>query len=218
MGHNKGTKPPHPKNQELHSNSEVAREALKSLKTQTEALNNLCTYLLAVCALISLKDGLFSEFHPSFIYYYSEIIAATTFTFICILIRKQYIQRKIEIGIKQNIYSLFPNEDVSNSSSSKHYKSPILSIQGRYMHKKGKMKRLTDKRGLATLIEHYGIQVTLLTSFISITIAVSNYSTLKLASGITLIAAPSLYCIAVCTLITKSNRRLVNYMLRQSKG
>ena len=166
MGHNKGTKPPHPKNQELHSNSEVAREALKSLKTQTEALNNLCTYLLAVCALISLKDGLFSEFHPSFIYYYSEIIAATTFTFICILIRKQYIQRKIEIGIKQNIKSLFSNEDISNSSSSKHLKNEILSIQGKWMLNKKKIKQLANKRILEILIEHYGIQVTLLTSFI----------------------------------------------------
>lgn len=225
MGHNQGTTPPHPKNHEFHSNSEVAKEALKSLKTQTEALNNLCTYLLAICALISLKDGLFSEFHPSFTYYYSETIAATTLTFISILIRKQHIQRKIDIGIKQNIKSLFPNKDISNSPSSKSHKNPILSIQGKYMYKKGRIKPLTDKHGLttpikqlATLIEHYGTQATLLTSFISIMIAGSNYSTLKLASGIILIAVPLLYCIAVCTLITKSNRRLVNYILRQSKG
>ena len=93
------------------------------------------------------------------------------------------------------------------------------------MYKKGRIKPLTDKHGLTTpikqlttLIEHYGTQATLLTSFISIMIAGSNYSTLKLASGIILIAVPLHYCIAVCTLITKSNRRLVNYILIQSKG
>ena len=81
MGHNQGTTPPHPKNQESNSNSEIAKEALKSLKTQTEALKNLCTYLLTICALISLKDGLFSELPPSFIYYYSEYSSGYNFNF-----------------------------------------------------------------------------------------------------------------------------------------
>lgn len=217
MGHNHGTTAPHAKNQESHSNSKIAKEALKSLKTQTEALNKLCTHLLAICALISLKDGLFSELPSLFIYYYSEMIAAVTFTFMYILFRKQFIQRKIEIGIKQNMKSLFPNEDISNSPSSKHCKNKILGIQGKWMYKKGKIKQLVDKRELATLIEHHGIQVTLLISFISIIIGGSNDPALKHASGITLIAVPIVYCIAVCILITKSNRRLVNYMLGQSK-
>lgn len=217
MGHNHGTTAPHAKNQESHSNSKIAKEALKSLKTQTEALNNLCTYLLTICALISLKEGLFSEFSPAFIYRYSEIIAFITLAFICILIRKQYIQRKIEIGIKQNIKSLFSNEDISNSSSPKHLKNEILSIQGKWMLNKKKIKQLANKRILEILIEHYGIQVTLLTSFISIILAGSEYPTLKQASGIALIAVPTVYCVAVCILITKSNRRLVNYMLSQSK-
>lgn len=216
MGHNHGTTAPHAKNKESHSNSKIAKEALKSLKTQTEALNHLCTYLLVICALISLKDGLLSEFPSSFIYYYSQIIAAITFIFMCVLFWKQGTQQKIEIGIKQNMKSLFPNEDISNSPSSKHRENKILSIQGKWMYNKGKIKGLVDKRGLATHIEHYGIRVTLLTSFISITIA-ENHPTVKQAAGIILIAVPIVYCIAVCILITQSNRRLVNYMLGQSK-
>ena len=85
------------------------------------------------------------------------------------------------------------------------------------MLNKKKIKQLANKRILEILIEHYGIQVTLLTSFISIILAGSEYPTLKQASGIALIAVPTVYCVAVCILITKSNRRLVNYMLSQSK-
>ena len=217
MGHNQGTTPPHPKNQESNSNSEITKEALKSLKTQTEALKNLCTYLLTICALISLKDGLFSELPPSFIYYYSEIVAATTLTFICILIRKQHVQRKIEIGIKQNIKALFPNEDISNSPSSKRYEKTILSTQGKFMHRKGKIKTPADILRLVTLIENYGTQLTLLTSFVSI-ISGTNHPILKLTSGPILTILPIVYCYATCALITNSNSRLVNYILRRSKG
>lgn len=81
----------------------------------------------------------------------------------------------------------------------------------------GKNKTPADILRLVTLIENYGTQLTLLTSFMSI-ISGTNHPILKLTSGPILTILPIVYCYATCALITNSNRRLVNYILRRSKG
>ena len=188
MRQNQGTTPPHPTNQESHSNNEIAKETLKVINLQIEAINSLATYLLTICALTSIKDGLFSEMPTTYNYYHFTITAIITLISIYISIRKQYLQRRLENGIASNMKELFSERKSSS------------------------LPRLT------TLTTHYGIQITLLTSFIAVTLSETPYPTFKIAAAITLTIVPAFFTIIVCILTEQSNRRLANHILKSTKG
>ena len=218
MRQNQGTTPPHPTNQESHSNNEIAKETLKVINLQIEAINSLATYLLTICALTSIKDGLFSEMPTTYNYYHFTITAIITLISIYISIRKQYLQRRLENGIASNRKELFSERKSSCLRPGNFPAEAILSFRPLWILRKKKTLRAASLPRLTTLTTHYGIQITLLTSFIAVTLSETPYPTFKIAAAITLTIVPAFFTIIVCILTEQSNRRLANHILKSTKG
>ena len=209
MRQNQGTTPPHPTNQESHSNNEIAKETLKVINLQIEAINSLATYLLTICALTSIKDGLFSEMPTTYNYYHFTITAIITLISIYI---------SMENGIASNMKELFSERKSSCLRPGNFPAEAILSFRPLWILRKKKTLRAASLPRLTTLTTHYGIQITLLTSFIAVTLSETPYPTFKIAAAITLTIVPAFFTIIVCILTEQSNRRLANHILKSTKG